>query len=121
MFGGDPVATQGHFEQGRAVGQIKLTKRVIDAAEAKQSRYTIFDSAIPGFGVRIYPSGEKSWIFEYRPGEGGRRVAKKRATIGRVRDFTPERARKIADATSVKTGQDPQGEKARHREAPTVA
>lgn len=105
------------------MSKVKLTKRTVDAAEPKESRYTTFDSVIPGFGLRVYPSGAKSWIFEYRPGEGGRRVAKKRITIGRVSDFTPEKARKVADSlrSSVKTGHDPQGDKAHQRQAPTLS
>lgn len=103
--------------------QVKLTKRTVDASEPQAQRYTVFDSVIPGFGLRIYPSGAKSWVFEYRPGEGGRRVAKKRITIGKASDFTPEAARKLADAfrSSVKTGRDPQGEKSRQREAATLS
>ena len=102
---------------------IKLTKRVVDTAEPRDTRYTIFDAAVPGFGLRIYPSGEKSWVFEYRAGEGGRRAAKKRITIGRVTDFTADGARKAADGlrSAVKTGSDPQGEKTKQREANTVA
>lgn len=100
----------------------KITKRTVDSAEVRADRYTIFDSAIPGFGLRVFPSGAKSWIFEYRPGEGGRRLAKKRVTIGTVDDFTPEKARKLADdlRAKVKTGQDPQGAKTRDRQALTV-
>jgi len=102
---------------------VKLTKRIVDGSLPRALRYTIFDSAIPGFGLRVYPSGEKSWVFEYRPGEGGRRVSKKRITIGRVSDFTPEGARKVADGlrSAVKTGKDPQGDRARQREAPTLS
>lgn len=102
---------------------VKLTKRVVDASEPQAGRYTVFDIAIPGFGLRVFPSGAKSWIFEYRPGEGGRQVAKKRITIGKVSDFTPEAARKVADKlrSSVKTGHDPQGDKAAQRKASTVA
>jgi integrase len=102
---------------------IKLTKRIVEASEPRGSRYTIFDSVIPGFGLRIFPSGEKSWIFEYRAGEGGRRAPKKRATIGKAHDLTPDQARRVADGlrSLVKTGNDPQGDKARQREALTVA
>lgn len=102
---------------------VKLTKRVVDASEPQAQRFTVFDSVIPGFGLRVYPSGAKSWIFEYRPGEGGRQVAKKRITIGKASDFTPEQARKVADKlrSSVKTGQDPQGDKTAQRKALTVA
>ena len=101
----------------------KLTKRIADASAPKAHRYTVFDSVIPGFGLRVYPSGARSWIFEYRPGEGGRKVSKKRITIGKVGDFTPEAARKVADnfRAMVKTGRYPQGDKAKEREAITVA
>ena len=100
----------------------KLTKRVVDTAEPRGTRYTIFDSALPGFGLRVFPSGEKSWIFEYRPGEGGRSAPKRRMTLGKVTDFTPDQARKVADGlrSSVKTGKDPQRDKATQREALTV-
>lgn len=103
--------------------RVKLTKRIVDASEPRAGRYTIFDNVIPGFGLRVYPSGAKSWVFEYRPGEGGRRVAKRRITIGAVGDFTPDAARKLADAyrSSVKTGHDPQGDKSRQRKAVTVS
>lgn len=105
------------------MAQVKLTKRIVDAAEPREARYTIFDSSIPGFGLRIYPSGQKSWIFEYRPGGGGRRISKKRVTIGKVGDFTPDKARKLADElrAKVKIGLDPQGDKSEQREAPTLS
>ena len=100
----------------------KLTKRILDCAEPQGVRYTLFDNKIPGFGLRVYPSGRKSWVFEYRPGGGGRSVAKKRVTIGGASDFTPEKARKLADnlRAKVKTGLDPQAEKAGGRKALTL-
>lgn len=103
--------------------KVKLTKPVVVNAVAGPTRYTLFDTQVPGFGLRVFPSGSKSWIFEYRPGEGGRRVAKKRITIGKVDDFTPEVARKIADGyrAMVRTGSDPQGDKARERQAITIS
>lgn len=101
----------------------KLTKRTIDACAPKSDRYTLFDTLISGFGIRVYPSGAKSFIFEYRPGEGGRRTSKKRITIGKVGDLTPEQARKHAEKlrAQVRMGEDPQGEKTKSREAPTFA
>jgi integrase len=101
---------------------VKITKRAVDAAEPRGTRYTIFDTAIPGFGLRVFPSGEKSWIFEYRPGEGGRSTPKRRMTLGRVTDFTPDQARRVADGlrSAVKTGKDPQRERSTQREALTV-
>ena len=104
------------------MSRIKLTKRVVDTALPSARRYTLFDSEVKGFGVRVYPSGKKSWIFEYRAGEGGRRVAKSRVTIGSTVDFTPDQARKQAELirAQTKTGRDPQGERLRRRQAVTV-
>lgn len=100
----------------------KITKRVVDAAEPRESRYIIFDSHIPGFGLRVMPSGVKSYVFEYRAGEGGRRAPKRQYTIGRSTDFTADQARKEAERLRgvVKTGGDPAGVKAEQRAASTV-
>lgn len=123
--GGDPVATRIEMavSGGNGMAAEKITKRTVEGAEARASRYIVFDSVVPGFGLRVYPSGEKSWVFEYRPGEGGRSTLKKRVTIGKVADLTPDMARKEADKlrSQVKTGSDPQGAKAANRAAPTVA
>jgi hypothetical protein len=102
---------------------IKITKRTIDGAEVRTSRYVIFDSVVPGFGLRVYPSGQKSWVLEYRPGEGGRRTSTKRLTFGGVADYTADAARKEAERLRaiVVTGGDPQGDKTAGRQALTVA
>jgi len=103
----------------------KLTNRVAVASVPRSSRYTIFDGgegSVKGFGLRVFPSGKKSWIFEYRAGAGGRRSAKKRITIGSPADFTADQARRLADGfrSSSKTGRDPQQDKADNRTALTV-
>jgi len=105
------------------MAEVRITKRVVDNAEPRASRYTVFDSALPGFGLRVYPSGSKSYVFEYRPGAGGRSTDKKRVTIGKVGDLTPDQARKEAGRlrAAVVSGGDPQGRKAAERSAPTVA
>jgi hypothetical protein len=45
----------------------KLTKRTADALQPRAKLYISFDSDIPGFGVRVMPSGVKTFILEYRP------------------------------------------------------
>src|SRR5208283_3191399 len=69
-----------------------------------------------------YPSGIKSWICEYRPHGGGRSVAKKRVTLGKVNQLTPEQARKIAAdmLATVRLGGDPALEEAERRASVTV-
>jgi integrase len=105
------------------MSKLKLTKRAVDAAEPKAARYTIFDSEIRGFGLRVFPSGQKSWIFEYKGAEGGRRAATRRVTIGGIGKVTPDEARKLADTlrARVRLGDDPQREKKSKRLAPTLA
>ena len=72
----------------------RLTKRTADALEPREHPFIIYDSKLVGFGVRVMPSGYKSWIVEYRPGDGGRRVAKKRMTLGATNKITAEQARR---------------------------
>jgi integrase len=62
----------------------------------RSSTYVQFDTELPGFGCRVTPAGAKSWVVEYRPGSGGRRVSKKRVTLGSVAALLPDRARKAA-------------------------
>jgi len=48
-------------------GTIRLTKRAVDAAAPRGKAYIIYDSQIAGFGLRVQPSGVKSFTLEYRP------------------------------------------------------
>ncbi|GLS99481.1 integrase [Sphingobium jiangsuense] len=100
----------------------KLTKSEIDKAEARTTRYTLWDDEVRGFGVRVFPSGQKSFVLEYRPGAGGRGVAKKRVTIGVYgRDLTPDAARKLAREmlADIRRGDDPAASRRRSRAMPT--
>lgn len=101
----------------------KLTKRSVDSARPEAVRYTLYDTEIVGFGLRVSPTGEKSWVYEYRAGEGGRRAPKKRVTLGSSRRFTPEEARNEVERLRayVNMGGDPQDQKAKQREALSVA
>ena len=46
----------------------KLTKRLIDAADVRTVEYFIWDDDIPGFDLRILPSGRKGYVTQYRAG-----------------------------------------------------
>ncbi|WP_226937291.1 Arm DNA-binding domain-containing protein [Pseudogemmobacter faecipullorum] len=69
----------------------KLTKRVVDAAESRRSDYVIWDDELPGFGLRVFTSGKRSYVIQYR--QGGR---SRRYTIGLHGIWTPELARQEA-------------------------
>jgi hypothetical protein len=74
----------------------RLTKQAIDALEPHAKPFIAFDPGVSGFGVRVMPSGLKSFILEYRPGAGGRNVTKRRMTLGRYGAMTPDQARRAA-------------------------
>ena len=39
----------------------KLTKRVVDAAAVREKDYFIWDDELPGFGLRVFASGKRSY------------------------------------------------------------
>lgn len=96
----------------------KLTKRVVDAAAPNAERYVIWDSALKGFGLRVEPSGTKTFLVRYRIAGRKRFVA-----VGRFGPLTPEQARGLAQTTlaDVGAGRDPAEERRRERAAITVA
>ena len=69
----------------------KLTKRVVDAADGREKDYVIWDDELPGFGLRVFASGKRSYVIQYRLGKRSRRF-----TIGLHGVWTPERARQEA-------------------------
>lgn len=69
----------------------KLTKRLVDAAEAGAADYFIWDTELKGFGLKVTPKGSRIFICQYRT--GGRGTPTKRATIGTFGVFTVEAAR----------------------------
>jgi len=101
---------------------MKLTRKVADALGPRAKHYIVFDQDLKGFGVAVTPRGSKSWIVEYRPSPGGRRIAKKRLTIGSVGTLTHDEARNMArDALAqVRLGSDPALDRFADRTACTV-
>lgn len=64
-----------------------LTKRTVDPAKAVAGRDVfIWDDELPGFRLRIKPSGIKSFIIQYRNSTGTSR----RETICKYGVLTPE-------------------------------
>jgi integrase len=102
--------------------KIKLGKRALDNLPQVTKRTTYFDTDLTGFGLRVFPSGARSWIVEYRPGTGGRGVSKRRMVIGTPNTLTPDQARTQAAAllAKVKLGADPAGERSDGRKADDV-
>jgi integrase len=98
-----------------------LTKTYVDSLEARDAEYSVWDAKLPGFGVRIRPTGTKSFIIVYRAGSG-RSAPFRRFTIGAVGKIAAEAARTRAKVLlgAVAHGRDPALEKTRERETVTV-
>lgn len=99
---------------------VRLTNRTVEAIKPTAKAAVVYDSSLKGFGVRVAPSGNLSWFVEYRPGAGGRRIAKRRMVIG-SRELTPEQARGAAKEilAKVSLGQDPASDRQLQREMAT--
>lgn len=97
----------------------RLTKTVVDNAVATGDRSIIWDCDVKGFGLVVFPTGAKAFIFQYRTTEGKSR----RYTIGKFSDaLTVDQARKQAINLyrDVLNGNDPLGHKQERRNAITV-
>ena len=96
----------------------KLTKRTIDALQPEAADFFVWDIQIAGFGVRVMPSGAKTYQAQYRKGGRTRRVS-----LGRHGKITVDEARRLAKDVmgQVAMGENPAEEIAQERRAPTVA
>ncbi len=96
----------------------RITKSLIASSQPKPERYYVWDEKPWGFGLSVFPSGRKSFVFQFRTAEGRTR----RATIGKVESLSPDQARERAQEMSetVRKGGDPLEEKKAAREELSV-
>ena len=108
---------------------MKLTQKEVDKLPPVDKPTKYFDSELKGFGVRVMPKsgkaerGTRTWIVEYRPGAGGRRVAKRLLSLGSTAVLDAGEARKMAKdvLAQVRLGQDPAQARGEDRRSATVA
>jgi hypothetical protein len=96
----------------------KLTKRTVDTIEPQPTEFFIWDESIPGFGLRVMPSGRKSFVVQYRAGRRPRRMSLGPST---VLTCDQARTRAITIIAAVKNGEDPAADRAAKRNAATVS
>lgn len=99
------------------MANVKLTKRAIDAIAPVERPTFFFDTDLKGFGLKVTPTGVKTFVVEYRSGAGGRSAPKRRVTLGRFGALTADEARELAKGIlgRVHAGDDPASDKAKAR------
>lgn len=95
----------------------KITKRSVDAAEPGEREFFLWDEELKGFGLRVYPSGRKMYLAQFRSGGRLRRV-----NIGLHGALTPDAARTEAmkHLSTVRLGGDPAADRDRRKASPTM-
>src|ERR1700676_5089201 len=89
--------------------QAKITERFVGSLKPSAKPFTVRDSELKGFTLRVRPNGGMSWLFDYR-NDAGRRLTHK---IGSYPWLKSEGARRQAEivAGEIADHVDPQAEK----------
>ena len=97
---------------------VKLTDRLIQSISPGSKRIEYWDAKMPGFGLRVAPSGRKTWILMYRTQGRLRRLS-----LGIYPSlFLADAREEAGDAQhAVAKGTDPAGVKQADRRAETFA
>ena len=73
------------------MARLKLTKRTVESLKVREKDHIAFDVELPGFGVRVMPSGKRFFLIQYR-----RHGRTRRVMIGQFGPVTAENARREA-------------------------
>ncbi len=95
------------------VPTLKLTARALDTLPLpSRGRVEYFDESLPGFAVRIFPSGRRVFTLLYRM-KGGRAKRKERVDLGTNPPLTLAQARDLATKlkAEIQLGKDPRRER----------
>ena len=98
----------------------KLSKTVVERIKATDQDVVVWDNTLPGFGVRVKPSGVRSYIIQYR---NRNTSASRRLTIGQHGPLlTFDQAKKQARAmlADAMRGEDPVEIRKTARRAPSI-
>lgn len=97
---------------------MRLNKRNVESIALAGREQFIWDDDLPGFGVRVYPSGRRVYLVQYRA-----RGRTRRYVLGIHGPLTAAEARKSARTTlgDVARGEDPAATRAQERRASSVA
>ena len=94
---------------------------MIETLTPSSKEFVVWDAVVQGFGVRVRPSGAKSYVVVYRAGQG-RRSPVRKVTLCAIGKLTPDEARALARRTlaEVTQGKDPAAARLEERSAISV-
>jgi integrase len=113
------LITRAYPALTRPEAPMKLTKRAIDNLKPLPLRdLYLWDDDVAGFGLRVKPSGVRSFMVQYRNESG----VSRRITLGKFGVLTADEARKLAKAklADAAKGDDPAAKRSEDRRAMTV-
>ena len=70
--------------EGRLSGVITLdavARALRDAVESRDKDYVVWDDELPGFGLRVFASGKRSYVIQYRAAGRSRRYSVRRMQV----------------------------------------
>jgi len=96
----------------------KITKTVVDTLKPGEKERIVWDSQLTGFGVRVLPSGRKTYVIQYR----NQNRRERKMSLGKHGVVTTEEARRKARQllASISIGDDPAAERKSQAKAETV-
>lgn len=97
----------------------KLTEKLVEALAPRDEEYCVWDTEVVGLGVRIRPSGAKSFVLMYRRGGKQRKHTMGKLDVGYGVKEARERAKELL--RGLRDGVDPQDAKVEERNALSVA
>ena len=111
-----------HSRKRVALNKLTLTKRAVEAMQPTDKPWIAWDDRLTGFGIKVHPTGSKSFIVNYRAGDGGRKAPNRRVVLGRYGRMSLEQARRLAREMlgQVASGGDPAGERTEVRGMPLL-
>ena len=103
-----------------ALHKARLTARTVADAPLERKRYILWDETLTGFGVRVSPTGRRSFIVQFRTAAPGRATANRKQVLGHFPTMPVHTARRRAREVLRSAALSPQGNQDTGGAAPTL-